>query len=535
MKIIQWNVMGLCLLLSACLGSNNDPVTASRTDTNENSSPVIVDPPPGNGGGNGGSNGGGGNPNLLDTSQFRAASAKRNIDPTPAQIQGVVTSSTPIVGKLQQFNLGGYGGFEFNGPEDFVNFDIGGPPANGIGDGTFVRVFVLEGQTEPANRVVFVTIDAIGAGNVIQNKLKAAVAQAANVPPNNVLFAQTHSHSGADLQGLWGGVPASWLSCEQADPAQACDPALKGGLYQLAAEAAAEAVANLKPAYLDFAQTVLEGEARLNNFRRCDPDDSRTPDPTLTLLQARTARGDVLGSVLNYSAHPTVLNSSNRLVHTDWVGGALRTLERNFNSTVLYYNGAIADSSPRAPAANDPYEKANAMGVAVAQAAMNTLPTRKKVEGGLLVNHATAFLPVTNPLFVGAGGLRSFNGYYNFTPLGEQLAANIPGYENLPQAALYAETPVSRIQLGQGKGKVLELVTIPGEGSKGMADSIRARSSNPMMLMGLTHNSLGYILTENEFGNGLFECQSFYEETVSLGPFTTPALNLQAYDPLFER
>ena len=529
MKMLQWNVVFVSLLLSACLNSDNNSVTASRTGVSENDPPVIVDPPPGNGGGNGG----GGNPNLLDTSQFRAASAKRNIDPTPAQIQGVVTSNTPIIGKLQQFNLGGYGGFAFNGPEDVVNFDIGGPPANGIGDGTFVRVFVLESQAEPVNRLVFVTMDAIGAGNVIQNKLKAAVAQAANVPPNNVLFAQTHSHSSADLQGLWGGVPASWLNCEQADPAQACDPALKGGLYQLAAQAAAEAVAKLEPAYVDFAQTVLEGEARLNNFRRCDPDDSRMPDPTLTLLQARTARGEVLGSLLNYSAHPTVLGSSNRLVHTDWVGGALRLLERNFDSTVLFYNGAIADSSPRAPAAEDPYEKANAMGVAVAQAAMNVLSQRKKVEGGLQVAHANAFLPVTNPLFVGAGGLRSFNGYYNFTPLGEELAANIPGYENFPQVALYAETPVSRIQLGQGEGKALELVTIPGEGSKGMADTIRARSQTPMMLLGLTHNSLGYILTEDEFGNGLFECQSFYEETVSLGPLTTPALNLQAYDPLF--
>ncbi len=208
MKTLQWNVVFLCLLLSACLNSDNSSVTASRTDTNENGPPVIVDPPPGNGGGNDGGNGGG-NPNLLDTSQFRAASAKRNIDPTPAQIQGVVTSSTPVLGKLQQFNLGGYGGFAFNGPEDVVNFDIGGPPANGIGDGTFVRVFVLESQAEPMNRLVFVTIDAIGAGNVIQNKLKAAVAQAANVPPNNVLFAQTHSHSAADLQGLWGGVPAA--------------------------------------------------------------------------------------------------------------------------------------------------------------------------------------------------------------------------------------------------------------------------------------------------------------------------------------
>lgn len=531
MKTVQWNVVLISVLLSACMGTGDEAADGSSTQVMAAGNPLAGgNPRPGNGGGNGG-----GNPNLLDTSQFRAASAKRSIDPTPAQIQGVMTSDTPVVGKLQQFNLGGYGGFAFNGPGDVVNFDIGGPPANGIGDGTFVRVFVLEGQATPASRVVFVTIDAIGAGNVIQNRLKAAVAQAANVPPNNVLFAQTHTHSGADLQGLWGGVPASWLHCEKADPAQACDPALQGGLYQLAAQATAEAVANLQPAYVDFAQTALEGEARLNNFRRCDPDDSRMPDPTMTLLQARTARGDVLGSVLNYSAHPTVLGSSNRLVHTDWVGGALRTLEQNFDSTVLYYNGAIADSSPRAPTAEDPYERANAMGVAVAQAAMNALSKRQAVDGGLLVNHATAFLPVTNPLFVAAGGLRSFNGYYNFTPLGEELAANIPGYENFPQVALYAETPVSRIQLGQGAGKALELVTIPGEGSKGMADSIRARSASPMMLLGLTHNSLGYILTESEFGNGLFECQSFYEETVSLGPLTTPALNLQAYDPLFTR
>lgn len=507
------SILAASLLLTACLGSGSNTFENGRTQASQ-----------------GGALDSGA---TLDTSRFKAAAAKRNIDPTPAQIKGVMTSDTPVIGKLQQFNLGGYGGFAFNGPQDLANFDIGGPPATGLGDGTFLRVFVLESQEATPTRLVLVTMDAIGAGNVIQNKLKEAVAKAAKVPQNNVLFAQTHSHSSADLQGLWGGVPASWLNCEKPDASQACNPALKGGLYQLAAEAAAEAVANLQPAYLDFAQTVLEGEARLNNFRRCNPDDSRSPDPTLTVLQARAADGRVLGSVLNYSAHPTVLGASNRLVHTDWVGGALRTLERNFDSTVLFFNGAIADSSPRAPASEDPYEQANAMGVAVAQASMNALNNRKKLEGGLKANHVNAFLPVTNPLFVAAGGVRSFNGYYNFTPLGAELASTVPGYEKLPQSALYAETPVSRIQLGEGTGKILELVSIPGEASRGMADSIRARSKNPMMLLGLTHNSLGYILTEDEFGNGLFECQSFYEETVSLGPLTTPALNLQAYDPLF--
>ncbi len=521
--------MGMvCLALggvAGCMSDGGGLSEPSRTGVSENDPDVIVDPPA--------------PPPVvdgprLDVSHFKAASAKRSIDPTPAQLQGVMTDSTPVVGKVQQFNLGGYGGFDFNGPSDVVNFDIGGPPASGLGDGTFIRVFMIEDMAEPANRLVFVTIDAIGAGNVIQSRLKAAVAQAAKTQPDNVLFAQTHTHSGADLQGLWGGVPNSWLDCEQADAQQACDPGVQKGLYQLAAAATAEALANLQPAEVRYGQTLLEGEARLNNFRRCDPEDMRTPDPHLTLLQARAVDGTVLGAVLNYSAHPTVLGLSNRLVHTDWVGGALRTLETNFKSTVLYYNGAIADSAPRAPAGEDPYERANALGVQVAQAALNGMSNPVVLQNGMLVQHANALLPVTNPLFIGAGVLRSFNGYYNFTPAGEQLA-QLPGYDNLPQAALYAQTPVSRVRLGAGTDPkaTLEMVSIPGEGSRGLADSLRARSQSPMMMLGLTHNSLGYILTEEEFGGGLFECQSFYEETVSLGPFTTPALKQQAYDVLF--
>lgn len=530
--------LGAALLLSGCLGGADD--TIIRTGTSGVTSPSETDtggannPPnnPGNGSGNdnGNSNAGGNPPN--PPVLFRAASMQYGVDPTVAQIKGVV-DATPVVGRIQQFNLGGYGGFAFNGPSDVVNFDIGGPPATGLGDGTFVRVFVLENNSSPSTRLVFVTIDAIGAGNVIQNALKAAVSQAAGVPANNVLFAQTHSHSAADLQGLWGGVPAGWLDCAVKNDATACDPAVQEGMYQLAAKATREAVAKLQPVDLEFAQAKLEGEDRLNNFRRCNPEDTKQPDPFLTVLTAKARNGKTVGALLNYSAHPTVLGSSNRLVHTDWVGGALRTLEREWGSTVLFYNGAIADSSPRAPAGSDAYERANALGVKVAQAAKQALLYKKKINEGLNVQHAEALLPLTNPLFIGAALLRSFNQYYNFTPAGPQLAAAVPMYNTLPQAALYAQTPVSRIRLGSADNAALELVTIPGEASRGFADALRARSATPMMLMGLTHNSFGYILTETEFGDGVFECQSSYEETVSLGPLTTPALNLQAYGPLF--
>ncbi len=61
-----------------------------------------------------------------------------------------------------------------------------------------------------------------------------------------------------------------------------------------------------------------------------------------------------------------------------------------------------------------------------------------------------------------------------------------------------------------------------------------------MMLLGLTHNSFGYIIPEEEFnfidssGDAGFVLPfTGYEEFVSLGPLTAPLLRLQAYNPLF--
>ncbi len=60
------------------------------------------------------------------------------------------------------------------------------------------------------------------------------------------------------------------------------------------------------------------------------------------------------------------------------------------------------------------------------------------------------------------------------------------------------------------------------------------------MLLGLTHNSFGYLLPEEEFSYvdesgdaGFLLPFTGYEEFVSLGPLTVPLLRAQAYSPLF--
>src|SRR5262249_14854492 len=71
---------------------------------------------------------------------------------------------------------------------------------------------------------------------------------------------------------------------------------------------------------------------------------------------------------------------------------------------------------------------------------------------------------------------------------------------------------------------------------KGLADPHAA-----VMLLGLTHNSFGYIIPEDEFsyidpsGNtGFLVPFTGYEEFVSLGPLTAPILRMEAYQPLFD-
>ena len=131
-----------------------------------------------------------------------------------------------------------------------------------------------------------------------------------------------------------------------------------------------------------------------------------------------------------------------------------------------------------------------------------------------------------------------FNGYYDFVLPPDPDAKATPA----PQVMSVANVLVSRVTLGKTGCTNLEIVTIPGEGSAPFGRYIRSLSTQDMMLLGLTQESLGYMLTEDQYTteNGtdlvtepdpLFPLG--YEEGVSMGPLTVPSLREQAYNPLF--
>lgn len=475
---------------------------------------------------------------------FCVGAAKRSIAPTQAHIDGIEEPRLfGAASHLQRFNLGGFG---INPLQNFPD-PIGGfgdqltQPAEvtayvnaaGRAEETGLRAMLI---TVPGGEtVVFIGIDAVGAGNVIQERLRERVSAATGLDPANILFGQTHSHAGADLQGLWGGVPQDWI---------------ENVLYTAAVSAVIEALVDARPARLSSAQ----GSApQFNNYRRPRVDEDADADPTVTLLQARDLEtGLVLGNLLQYNAHPTTLNEDPRIPHPDYPLGATDWLE-GMGGVALYFNGPIADASPSGsrPECSFPadanYGVVRCRGEGIAEVAVGFFENARELAPTLTVAHAEAVLPVTNPLFLAAGLLGSFNRYYDFLQLplaeipfiGETLAAQLT---SLPQVTPTATTAVSRITLG-GAEAGLEIVTIPGETTNSFGQYLRglAAPGAQVMLLGLTQNSFGYILPEEEFDYldrpdraGLSEVPGTnYEEFVSLGPLTAPLLRLQAYNPLF--
>lgn len=459
---------------------------------------------------------------------YRAAAAKRVVSPTPEMLAGLPHEFCPTT--TQFFYQGGYGLRDIDAVPCTPLVVPLKTPAEGIGHDIHLRVLLL---MQGEQKLAFVTLDAIGIGNVIQEGVKRRISAVTGVAKENILFGATHTHQSGDLQGLWGGVPFEWRQL----------------LYTQAEAAATEAMAKLADVEMAYGQQALEAPS-FNNYRR--PDDNIGTDQRMTVLQVRDAlTKQVTGTLVQYVAHPTVLGASNRLIHGDWVAAFNERLEGVYpGSTTLYYNGPIADASPNTGAANPPapegaddFVRADAFGFSLANRAVELINQGLKrfaPQAGpqIVADSRVATVPVTNHLFLALAAKGYFNGYYDFLlPPDPDVKATVA-----PQLMNVANVLVSRVSLGKVGCTALEIATIPGEGSSILGRYIRSLSSTDMMLLGLTHESLGYMLDESQYttesGTGLVTEPDplfplGYEEGVSMGPLTVPSLREQAYGPLF--
>ena len=392
-----------------------------------------------------------------------------------------VTPSVPV-------KLAGYGSFFF--AESACRW------STGVHDPLFAHAVAFEDR-EGHTPIVLVLLDAIGLMRADVAVVTEGIASRVGIPERSVVVACTHTHHAPDTVGLWGVIVPP-ISGRQED---VIEQTLAG-----AVRAGVEAWEARVPATLAWA--VGEEAGLHENIIVEDPE--RTVDNTLTVLAAYDAGGRLLGTLMNWACHPTVMGQANTLVTSDFAGAYYRILGEELGGVHLYANGTIGAMIQPVNRWSPPgaWHEVDAVGRRLANDVLALLPVTEPIRAPSIHAFATGAAPVRleNPLF----------------PLAVSLGLIV---RDLP--ALGEETPVPLTIFSVGP---VAFGTLPGEYVCDYSPPLRGiLGGDAQILVGLAMDWIGYALTPRQTGMDAYA----YERALCAGPGAGDAL-ITAYRALRE-
>lgn len=102
-----------------------------------------------------------------------------------------------------------------------------------------------------------------------------------------------------------------------------------------------EARANAVPAKIGWASEDTDFNRNRHTKRQPKPTD-----PELAVLCADTLNGERIAVMVNFAAHPTIANVTDRRWTSEWPGHMQKTVEAALNTNCFFMQGAAGDMSP---------------------------------------------------------------------------------------------------------------------------------------------------------------------------------------------
>lgn len=384
-----------------------------------------------------------------------------------------ITPSTPQI-------LGGYGTY-------FLKSSL--RVSEGVHDPLLTGAMALQSGEGPL--IVLATADLVG----LSPSLKSRVALKTRSCGNPQIFlSATHTHHSPDVVGLWGALPSTGRN-----------DAYMVFLEAKIASTICKAIAKMESARISFASSLLKPDSPLSDT-----------DPQLSFLKIENKKGQLLGTIAQWGAHPAILTQKNTMLSADFPGAYRALMKQRTPGTHLYFSGTlggtyrekdlnpIADIFPngRRSPSEDPqnYGLVSRQGERLFEAIQNLNPI--EIEGSNLSSMAITTLKIRsqnkNTLFSAGFALR--------------VLETRPEMKN-PSDSSFINTEVSVIQIGN-----LAIATLPGEAFPAVTNKIRNYLAHlnfaQTMIFGITNDWLGYIVDPKDYN--LEELK--YYRTLSIGP-----------------
>lgn len=207
-------------------------------------------------------------------------------------------------------------------------------------DLTVTTLVVTDGQVA----VAIVEIDICLITDRQAGEMRRAVSEATGIPAAAIRVTATHTHSAPVTSELTG---AGWMS----DGLEAVGPYMTM-VTEYVAGTAREAWARLVPVTVGQAR----GTSPLAVNRRVSLSTGGVRlglnwdgpvDHTVRVARLDSEAGDPVATIVNYSAHPTILAGGNHYVTPDYPGVVRRVVERSLGGRCLFLQGTPGDIGPR--------------------------------------------------------------------------------------------------------------------------------------------------------------------------------------------
>ena len=356
----------------------------------------------------------------------------------------------------------------------------------GVHDSLYVKSIVVSNAN---TSIAILTFDCIGLTYPDLLRIKKSVAENVNDPlfqVNNIVISSTHSHTGPDVVGIWG--PDQLTS--------GVDTTYMNWLIDQATEAVLDAWANRSSAHASYAI----GE--FGNDWVYNISDSLVLDRSLNAIQFKNMQGKSIATITAFACHPTIMDGATNLTSADYVGGLYQHLDQTEGGVNLFLQGAIGgwvQPEYELKTFEVAMKRGRELGMAVENSLKKSIPF---TSDSLKFKSTTIQLPVSNPGF-------------------QQLAAAGVIQRQFTDSVT---TAIAWFSIGDAS-----FATHPGETTPVHSSETKSwmKNKGPKIVMGLSMDALGYILSPNFFqpGNNLKHTE--YLLSMSVGKEAGPVLMSQ--------
>lgn len=384
---------------------------------------------------------------------------------------------------------------------------IGRPgPASKVHDELYASALVLDdGSTQAA----IVCLDILGTDFERDAELRQQISKATGIDPANILIASSHTHAG----------PATVFLRRCGDE----DEGYIRRLLSQTASAAKDARDSLAEAELSYVSTTSD----MNQNRRAWVlDDGAAKSPTSGVTNDRELSAVIVdngsgppGVLFNYACHGVTLCADNTVVSADWIGAARSALEQSGKVGMsMFLQGCCGDIEPRRRGG---FEDVEMIGSGVAAPLIEALPSAQPVAvDGIKVAWTSVDLDFLPP-----ASEEELEQEISFRR--EEIdrkraqGAKLMEMEAAQAMLWWAEDALRMVREGGGAPCIrvpvqairigdVKIVCIPGEVFSEIGLDIKKLGGARTIVVGYANGDIGYIPTQEAFGEGGYEIESAY-------------------------